>query len=212
MPSLPPLATDSDIIARLGRELNPVEAGRVAALLADGSAHIRRFTRKDFVFVSNDVKTLRAQRGFITLPGRPVTGVSDVLAISGLPGVPDIDVSWYQFDGIDKVTIPDPAVSGIINLPEAWYELGWFTDTYQITYSHGYETVPDDVISVLSTAVISVLTAPTMAAGVIGESVGGYSYRMERTGGGVAVALKEADLDSLSDYRDKQGTIQIGYG
>jgi hypothetical protein len=210
--SLPPLATDSDVVARLGRELNPVEAARIDALLMDGSAHIRRFTRKDFVFVADDVKTIRALRGVIKLPGRPVTDVSEVLAISGLPGVPNIQVTWYQFDQIDQITVPDPALSGIINLPEAWYELGWFTDTYQVTYSHGYAEVPDDVLSVLCTAVISVLTAPTMAAGVIGESVGGYSYRMERTGGGIGVALKEADIDSLADYRDKVGTIQMGYG
>jgi hypothetical protein len=210
--ALPPLASDTDVIARLGRELNPVEAARIDALLKDGSAHIRRYTREDFVFVANDVMTIRASRGSVRLPGRPIQSVSSVLALSGLPGVPNIQVTWYQFDGIDRITIPDPAMSGIINLPEAWYELGWFTDTYQVTYTHGYTEVPDDVLSVLCTAVISVLTAPTMAAGVIGESVGGYSYRMQRTGGGISVALKEADIDSLADYRDKEGTIQVGYG
>lgn len=209
MPTLPALATSADVVARLGRALNPIESARIDALLDDGSAFIRRYCRKDFLYHVNDVLKIRMSGGVIKLPYRPVDSVSSVVAKSGAIGVPDINVTWYVFDNIDEITVPDPATSGIINLPEFWYDLNWFSETFEVTYSHGFPAIPQEVVSVLCTAVIAILTAPTQAGGVIGETVGAYSYRLQRTGGGISAALKDADLTALDDFRDKYGTIQM---
>lgn len=209
--TLPPLAVQSDVEARLGRPLNTLEAARIDALLADGSAFIRQYCRKDFENHPGDVVNVKASGGVIKLPYRPVQAVNSVTAISGAPGIPNINVFWYVFDQIDEITVADPGFSGIINLPEYWYDIGWFSSTFQVNYDHGFTTVPDIAVSVLCTAVISVLTAPTMAAGVIGETVGNYSYRLQRTGGGISAALKDADLSALEDFRGgKYSTIQLG--
>jgi hypothetical protein len=208
---LPALATSTDVVARLGRPLNSVESQRIAALLTDGSAFIRRYCRKDFLNHPGDILKLRAGRGIIKIPYRPVQAVNSVTALSGTVGVPDINVTWYTWDNIDEITVPDPASSGIINLPEIWYDIGWYSETFRVNVDHGFVTVPDEVISVLCTAVIAMLTSPTQAGGVVGETVGSYSYRLQRSGGGISAALKDADLTALDDFRaGKTGTIHLG--
>ena len=115
----------------------------------------------------------------------------------------------WVFDGVDEISIAESTASGVINLPEAWYDFGAFPGTFTVTYTHGYSAIPDDVVMVAANAVISVLQAPTIAAGVIGETIGPYSYRMERSGGGLAVALTQADLNALRDYRDSYSSLKL---
>ena len=112
---------------------------------------------------------------------------------------------WFAFDGIQTVRI-SPG-QGIINLPEAWWDEE-YPGTYKVTYSWGPPEVPADVNMVCANAALSVLTAPTAAAGILGETIGPYSYRLERAGGGVSVALSQADLALLKDYRLGVATLQ----
>lgn len=209
--SLPPLATVDDLTARLGRPLSAAESSRVDALLRDSSALIRRYCRRDFLYHEGDVKTLKADGSEIRLPGRPVENVNSVTAISGNPTIPDMPVIWFVFDKIDKITVVDAAASGIINLPESWFTgAGAFPGTFDVDYDHGFREYPDEVVSVCANSVISVLTAPTMASGVIGETVGAYSYRLIRAGAGIQVALTQSDEAALNDFRDRYGTIPVG--
>lgn len=207
--ALPPLASVDDITGRLGRLLTDVEQQRVTYLLLDASVQIRRYCRKDFLYHANEVRLLRGDGATIRLPYRPVISVSSVIAISGRSDIPDIPVSWWTFDGVDEISLAEATASGVINLPEAWYEFGAYPGTYRVTYTHGYQAYPDEVNSVCANAVIAVLLAPTMAAGVIGESVGAYSYRLERSGGGSSVALAAADLGMLSDFRDDVSDFKL---
>jgi len=207
---LPTLAQVSDIENRiLPRTLSPAEQTRAAVLLQDASAQIRRYCRKTFQSITEDIQVFRANGSAIKLPGRPIVSVDNVVAISGNEYCPDLPVTWWTFDEIDEISFAEASASGVINLPEAWYEFGAYPGTFRVTYTHGYPVVPDEVVMVCATAVISVLLAPTMAAGVIGETIGSYSYRLERTGGGLAVALSEADLAALNDFRDKTATIKL---
>jgi hypothetical protein len=203
--SLPPLATPDDISARLGRPLTDAEATRAVPLLGDASAQIRRYCRRDFLLHVSEEVVLYGRDSLILLPQYPVQSVESVTAIGGGMGLPDVPIPWYSFDSIRTIRI-DPG-HGIINLPEVWWSSSLYPGTFRIVYSYGYETVPDDVNMVCANAALSVLTAPTMAAGVIGETIGPYSYRLERGGGGVAVALTSADLAALKDYRITETTI-----
>jgi len=209
MSSLPPLAELADITARLGRNLTDSETTRVNALLGDASSQVRRYCRKDFLFHSGEVVSIKGDGSTIKLPYRPVVAVSSVIAISGRPDIPDIPVSWWVFDDIDEISIAESTASGVINLPEAWYDYGAFPGTFKVTYDHGYAEVPDEVVMVTANAVLAVLLAPTLAAGVIGETIGAYSYRLERSGGGLAVALNDADLLALKDFRDVYGSLKL---
>ena len=203
--SLPPLATADDIAARLGRDLTDAENLRVAALLGDASAQIRRYCRRDFLLHVDEPAVLFGHDSLILLPQYPVQSVTSVTAIGGGMGLPNVPIPWYTFDGIRTIRI-DPG-HGIINLPEIWWTSDLYPGTFEVVYSFGYEAVPDDVVMVCANAALSVLAAPTLAAGVIGETIGPYSYRLERSGGGVAVALTQGDLAALKDYRVTSGTI-----
>lgn len=210
--SLPSLATPEDIEARLGRSLTPSEETRTTALLADGSAIIRRYCREDFVWYDADVIEILGDGNIIKLPWRPIASIDEVIAKSGTPGIPDIPVTWYHFDGIDEITVMNPTASGIINLPEEWYEeTFWWGGTFRVTGAHGYTETPADVMAVLCTAIISELATPTQSATLASESIGAYSYSMRRTSGaGLSAALADAGMKTtLADYRQTQGTIKI---
>lgn len=210
--SLPALATPDDIVDRLGRNLNQVEGARIDALLRDGSAMIRRYCRQDFVFEESATEKYVADAGEIWLSNRPVWSVDSVTWISGNPALlGNLAISWFVFDGIDKITIPSPHESGVINLPYMWNELAWYSDSYEIVYSYGYSNPPNEAVTVLCTAIISELSTPTMSATIASESVGAYSYSMRRTSGaGLNAALLDAGMaTALADFRRKQGTIGV---
>ncbi len=207
MPALTPLATQSDIESRLGRGLTQIETARVDALLADATAAIVRYCHRDFQLHTAEDGLFKGRDSIIELPDETTTVVHSVTAIGGGLGLPDVPIVWFTFDGIRTIRI-DPG-RGIINLPEIWWTSDLYPQTFRVNRDYGDAAVPDDVVMVCANAALRVLTAPTTAAGVIGESIGPYSYRLERAGGGLMVALNEADLHSLSDYRDTEDTIMM---
>jgi hypothetical protein len=207
-----PLASLDDLAARIGRDLTSQESARAPALLGDASAIIRSYCKKDFLYHPNEVLTLRESHGTVKIPYRPVISVASVIAKSGRNDIPDIPVTWYVFDGIDEIKVMDATASGVINLPEAWYMYGTFPGTFLVTVTHGYAEIPPVVNAICANVTLAVLMAPTMAAGVVGETVGPYSYRVERSGGGITVALSQSDFKALDEggFRNKFGTIQVG--
>jgi hypothetical protein len=189
-------------------------------MLSDGSAIIRRRGRNTFMYVAADQLTVAASDGIIVLPQRPIYKVISVVARSGNQAIPNIPVTWFIFDGVDTVTIPEPSSSGIINLPEFWYEMAWYSHSYDTTYEHGYHEVPADIKGLLCNAIISELSTPTMSATLQSESIGAYSYSMRRsysgggTGGGAMAgmyaALRDFGMEEiLGDYRFKVGSIAV---
>lgn len=217
---LPSLATPDDIVARLGRNLNQVEAARVDAMLKDGSAIIRRRAQDPFTYVANDFITISASDGIIVLPGRPVYNVISVVARSGVGSVPNMPVTWFIFDGIDQVTIPEPSHSGIINLSSFWYDVEWYCHSYDVVYEHGYVTVPEEIKGLLCNAIISELATPTQSATIQSESIGAYSYSMRRSYSagvsgsaamaGIYAALRDFGMEEiLADFRNTVGSIPV---
>jgi hypothetical protein len=212
--TLPTLATVDDIVARLGRNLSQVEAARIDAMLKDGSAIIRRYARKDFIYAEQDKQVIIADVGVIVLTDRPVISVDAVVALSGIPGIPDLPVTWYVFDGIDKITVLHPRQSGIINLPYAWYTSAWYNESFLVTFSHGENVTPPEVLGLLCTAIISELSTPTMSATVQSETIGAYSYSMRRraVGGGLYATLMDFGMQTiLGDYRNSAGTLHLRF-
>lgn len=204
------LASAAELEARLGRELTDAETARVEALLEDASAMVRSYTRQQFDLVEGDVQVLRMQGGEIRLPQRPVTAVTRVVAVGGNDNLPDVPIMDWVWDNLDLVRVGSGAC--VVNLPEAWWDDDGYPGTYRVTYSHGYETVPADVVRVVCSMVLRTLTAPTMAGGVTSETVGPYSYRLDGPGTGLGVSLSAADKKDLDDYRTKVGQIKVRRG
>lgn len=203
-----PLANVSDLADRLGRPLTAGEEARGMALLADASALVRMFTGREFTRTDDDTVVVRAQQGEIRLPQRPVIDVSSVVAI-GTGGAPDLPVTGWQWDGIDiiRTSTESPA----INMPALWYDDDFeaYPGTFRVVYSHGETAVPPDVVAVVARMALRTLTAPTMAGGVTGETIGPYSYRTDGTSAGTAVAMTDDDrkMLELAGYRRKSGMI-----
>jgi hypothetical protein len=216
--ALPSLATPDDVVARLGRNLNQIEAARVDTMLADGSAIIRRYAREKFIYITGDTINIDGDAGTITLPKVPVISVDSVLAVSGNPQIPNLLITWFFFDGIKTIMVPDPRVSGIINLAAWWYNTEWSIQPFVVTWTHGYMTTPPEVVALLCNAIISELSTPTMSATVQSEAIGAYSYSMRRnirgaTASGAMAGIYAALMDFgmaevLVDYRTRAGTIQ----
>lgn len=200
------LAIVADLEARLGRDLTDTEAARADALLGDASAMVRSYTGLDFTVAEDDEVTLRGQGGMIRLPQRPVTEVSKVIAIGG-DGAPDVTLIDWIWDGIDQIRIGEG--SFVINLPAIWWDDDGYPGTYRVTYSHGYEQVPADVVAVVCGMASRTLTAPTMAGGVRSETIGPYSYQLDAAGAGLAVMMSQADRDALKRYRRSAGMITV---
>jgi hypothetical protein len=207
---LAPLATADDVASRLGRDLTDVEAVKVEPLLRDASALIRRYCRRDFLMHTTElIPALYGRDGEIRLPYRPVVSVSAVVARgsdNAALNLPDLPVPWWTFDGVDRIIL-DPGWGAIINLPEIWWTSELYPGTFDVTATWGTPVYPDDVNAVCANEAIGVLTAPSQAAGVVGETIGPYSWRAERTGAGLMVALSQAGISALKDYRSTSGTI-----
>jgi len=204
-----PLATEADLVARLGRDLTPDEQVRVCALLADASAMIRAYTGRDFTLTVDDTAVLRATGATVRLPQRPVVEVTKVEAI-GAPQTPDITLADWLFDGIDQIRIGEG--NFVINLPEIWWDDDGYPGTYRVTYTHGYAQVPPDVVAVACAMTLRTLTSPAMVGGVTSETVGPYSYRSETPGLGLAVTMTDAERRALDRYRQTTGTITVRIG
>lgn len=205
-----PLADVTALEDRIGRPLTAPELNRSAALLADASALIRSFTGQDFTRTDDEAVVVRAQQGEIRLPQRPVLSVSRVVAI-GAGGAPDLPVIGWQWDGLDIVRTTTDTPS--INLPELWYDedLDAYPGTYRVTYSHGTAAVPGDVVAVAAAMALRTLTAPTMAGGMTGETIGPYSYRTDGSGAGTAVVMTDGDRKILTRYRRTSGMTMVKF-
>jgi hypothetical protein len=203
MASLPPLAEVSNVIDRLPSTVS-IEEARVTALIADASSAIRRFTKQDFTRRQTTVG-IRPIGNKIKLAQKPVISVQSITV--RLPGsVTDALIPGWYWDGpgSDEIWLTDGG--SIINLAEELtFALEWQTPICQVTYTHGYDIVPDDIIGVVCSMVTRLITAPGLG-GVISENVGEYSYRLSDAAAQGPMALTAAEKDILKDYRPKKSS------
>ena len=205
------LATVADLEARLGRTLSDTEANRAQALLADASARVRAYTRQTFDLVLGDVAVLRPVGTKLRLPQRPVLRVTRVEAIGGAPGLPDITLPGWTFDGVDQVDIRGLS-SVVLNLPEWFDDIDSAPGTWRVTYDHGYPSTPDAVLAVVCSMVQRVLTAPSPVEGMGSERIGQYQYQFHGAGSpGGNVRLTGDDKQALDDagYRRRSTTVAV---
>lgn len=193
------LATQADVEDALGRSLTAAEEAKVDAKLDRASAAVVGFTGQEFVLVEDDNVILYLDGYCITLPQRPVVEISSVKVI-GINGLPASPVVGYRFDGIDEISLQ--GINYVINYPEAWVSYPW--DTFEVVYTHGYASVPTDVVTVVAGRVAESLTSPTSSSGVSGvesETSGIYSYRLAKGAGPFSESfLSDGDKAILAKY------------
>jgi len=198
------LVTQESVEARLRRSLTEDEEAQFPYLVADVESFITSYTERAFT-VADRTKILRAERGIIHLPDRPIVSVTSVKQIQrdGTPGPATQD---FAFDGIFKLRIGSS--SYVINGPEWWWdgESGSTFQTYQVVYRSGYATPPADIVSIAQNLVTnalvgSVAVAPGMS-GVSRMAIGDVAYTFAGGGiGRIEAYLSDDDRKILNKYR-----------
>lgn len=188
------LCVVADIENRLGRVLTDAEVMRVTALIADASASIRNYTRQT-ITEETTTDVLRIRNGRVRLPQRPVTAVTTVVNVNGDPVI-------YQWDGADMLAASS-------NVPDSWAWVPWRNgiNNLTVTYTHGYATVPDDIVAVCCSIVMRSLGREPVDAGLQSETIQGYSYTLGAIGAAGAVGLLQSEKDILDAYCRVGGQI-----
>ena len=189
----PPFATVADLAAATQSEPN---AGSAELALASASALIRSWTKQTITRVVDDVVTLRVLTECeLVLTQRPVISVSQVRVNSlvlqdwVLAGDRLLRTGgWRRLPG--TTTYPDP---GLV----------------EVTYTHGYEQVPDDVRAVCLDLAALTLTNPRglrESERQIDDWRQRDVYATETLGSGT---LSSAHKEMLASYRRRIGTVGL---
>ncbi|GGR71374.1 hypothetical protein GCM10010252_07140 [Streptomyces aureoverticillatus] len=177
--ALPALATTDQLAMWMQRE--PAELPEGAALVLDvASTIVRREARQNFTRGTSSA-TLYAYDGWAVLPQRPVVSVAEVRRRGGQLVPAD---RWQLVRDRVHVLGGDQAVT--------------------VTYTHGYASVPADVLAVVLTLASRVLSNPS---DLRQESVGSVSvtYSAETIG----ASLAPADRDLLARYRRRVAVVGL---
>jgi len=197
--ALSTLAQITDVEARIGRAVVDEERVQVQVMLEDASAVVRNYTRRDFT-QSQTTDVFRASGEAVKLTNRPVISVEAISAI-GLGGIRTALPTWF-FDGHDKIWVAGGPALYVINLPEALYDLGQDTQLVEVTYTHGYDVIPADIVAVVAGMVVRTQILPGRGY-LAAETVGDDSYRIagDRQPASGPLALGAADRAVLNAYR-----------
>lgn len=204
------LATIEDVNARSPRTLTSAEQTRATTLLADASARIRTYTKRQFEAVSDATIIVRPTGRFIELPPVPITAVSEVRGMSADGTVGDV-ISGWSFDGVDRIDITDVG----FGWGDPWWPWPTGPESFQVTYDYDDGTVPDDVVRICCGVVLRTILTPSAVEGMNTERIGQYSYGMQQGGGGASgptVRLTEQDKTELREagYGPRTaGSIQV---
>ncbi len=178
----PPLATPADLAAYTGQDIPDAQAG-LALRLASGM--VRRYTGQTITRVVDDTVVLRGGWPVLYLPQRPVI-VDDTHDLTvtelGDAGLPDLLLA----DGITFTRCAE----------ELTRDCGVWAARVQVTYSHGYASVPDDILAVVLDVAARSTSNP---AGLRSVSIDDYSrtFANETLG----TSLTDANRQALAGYR-----------
>lgn len=161
------LATPEQLASRLQMDLD-LSTAQLA--VDDASGLVRALCRQQFDFVSQETVVIRGGERVLTLPQRPLVADAgpNLLTVTELG----------EFGGIDIPMIENRDYSRVGNeltrgYPWWWNNsqrlmgyprtrpLGVWAPRVQVTYSHGYQTMPDDVVSVVLDAASVLYDNPT---------------------------------------------------
>jgi hypothetical protein len=183
------LATIADVTARLGRALTTGETTQATAWLDDASAMFVQRSIQQFV-VGTSVVRLFPIDNVVRLVQRPVIEVTTVADIDG------VDLT-FTFDGSQSI-----------------YDLNT-RNPVKVTYRHGSDEVPDDVVAVVAGMVVrTVLIPDDAAAGVQQQTVGPFSQSYAAWAVGRQVLMSPSDVGVANYYRTRtfRSASTIGNG
>lgn len=194
----------SDVQDRSPVPIDESQEARVNALLTDAATLIKRYCRQTFV-VEQTVERLRPIGGKIRLPHLPVISVDAVAVIDYLQN--RVPVAAPYWDGGDEIWLLYG--QAILNLAEGLRELFQYnTPLCEVTYTHGYETFPDELVAVSCSVTLRRLAVP--GAGVTqSQTAGPFSVALTPDAAAGSLWLTAAEKAMLADFRIKNRTMEL---
>lgn len=162
------LATTAQLAARLQIDPAAINAAAATQALTDASGLVRAISRQQIDFVAGDTVILTGGERILALPQRPVVvdGSNPLTAVE-LGDYGGID--FVMLEGRDFVRTGDQLKRGY----PWWYNtstrlMGWpwrrpfwvWAPRVRVTYSHGYQTIPDVVVAFVLSAAATLYTNP----------------------------------------------------
>lgn len=198
--SLPPLASQADLEDALQRTLDPAQA---ASALRRASGRVRKHCRQELSFHAQDTVTLPGGGRLLQLPQRPLVVDGDnPLTIIELFGISDVEME--ALEGRDFSRVGTRLTRG----QSYWAPtrlMGWpwmrpqgiWAERVRVTYSHGYQEIPDDLLDVVVDIAAMTMTNPM---GLRSEAIDDYSrtFASETIGSGT---LSPDHVAALRPYR-----------
>lgn len=192
-----PLATSDDVVERLGRALTSSESAKIDAILVDVSAAIRAYTGQSFT-LEETTELCKIRNGGVRLSQRPVVDVSAVDDGNGN----SLSFEWLEGDG--RVSLTN---SGYLNEWELNIAPGTRVGKASVTYEHGYDTMPNDIIGLACHLTSRALGTPSTQSGITQESITNYSYTIGSAAGAGPFGLLPEEKRTLDRYRVWAGSI-----
>jgi hypothetical protein len=183
------LASLSDLSARTSITIADGDV-RALALLDDASAAVRAYTGQDFTQATTTAR-LRMRGGVVRLPQRPVTDVTAVQDVNGN------DVA-YTWDSGDAVYISGGGVVVPFDVEPFRTTQATFLD---VTYEHGYATVPDDIVAVVCQIAGRAYGRAVEDSGMTQESITNYSYSVGAAAAAGGLGMLNDEKAVLDRYR-----------
>jgi hypothetical protein len=153
-----------------------IDFARANACLVDASAAVRRVTGQT---LSEATTTVRLTPGRDRLGQRPVTAIVSAVDDNGTT----VDVTSWTAEG--EITAPGPVT---------------------VTYTHGYPTIPDDIVAIVCQVAARSLTAPVGAITQFYADEAPPSYAASGRGG---VELLSHEVAQLAAYRRPRRPIRM---
>jgi hypothetical protein len=201
--ALPALAGPDDLSAQLPAPLNADQLPAAATALANASTAVRAYTRRKFTLDSYTTR-LRAKGHWILLPQRPVVSVESLSVMVWGNLTPTVGWVW---DGLDRIWVG--GIGTVINLPEEIIQAIEFGVTVaEVSYTAGYQLVPDDVVAVTAGLAARAMSIP--AGGVVSsQTAGPFSQTVAGWAQGGPLALSDADKVILRQYKRPSASIEM---
>lgn len=193
-----PLADEIDLEGRLGRSFSVSEYTQATLLLEDASAAVRGYTGQEFT-PSTTTTRLRVNGGIVRLPQRPVTAVTLVKDMNAAT----VDFTWHQGDRVD--------LSANVLAAASWEPQRGDLSFVDITYTHGSEIVPLDIVAVVCQMAGRALGNPADQSGTQTESIDDYSYTLGGAAAAGPLGMLADEKAVLDRYRRVGGSARVAW-
>jgi hypothetical protein len=186
-------ATTTDLANALGRDVAVDDPAAIAALEL-ASAMVEQFIGRDVAQVEDDVEVIDGTgTSHIQLRHWPVSAVSTVVE-EDEELVANDDYEWSADGYVRRIS------NNCVSVPSGWTcdnQHRWTRKlrAIEVTYTHGYATIPDVIRLVTAQAAARILDTPST---IKQESIGGYSVTYT-----AGAPLQATELQMLERFRDR---------